>query len=137
MSDVTYSIKEVSEICGWSIHMLRYYEKEGLLPTIGRDDNGYRTYTDRDLGLIEFINRLRTTGMPVSQMRTYVQLSFGRNQQPDAILPQLIDMLKEHRETVLVNLDILQQNIEAIEYKIDLYSNELKECLNREDSQTT
>ena len=59
MNDVTYSISEMSGQSGWSIHMLRYYEKEGLLPPIERDENGYRCYTQGNLQLIHFLNKLR------------------------------------------------------------------------------
>lgn len=137
MNDVTYSIKEVSEQSGWSIHMLRYYEKEGLLPPIGRDENGYRCYTQWDMSLIHFLNRLRQTGMPISQMRTYMRLLQSREDQPNDILPELIDLLKDHRETVLAHLDELRHNIEAIDYKINLYQTELEELEQHGESQTS
>lgn len=126
MSDVTYSIREVSEQSGWSIHMLRYYEKEGLLLPVARDENGYRCYTQRDINLIHFLNRLRTTGMPISQMRIYMQLLQKREYDPTYILPELIKLLKDHRELVLAHLEELQLNLEAIEYKINLYETELE-----------
>lgn len=137
MSDVTYSIREVSEQSGWSIHMLRYYEKEGLLPSIDRDQNGYRRYTQWDMGLIHFLNRLRQTGMPVSQMRIYMQLLQKRDSEPTCVFPELIKLLKDHRETVLSHLEELRHNIEAIEYKINLYENELKEFIEHGESQIT
>lgn len=137
MSDVTYSIKEVSALSGWSIHMLRYYEKEGLLLPIGRDGNGYRCYTQADVNLIQFLNRLRLTGMPISQMRAYMQLLQHRQHKAQDVLPELIKLLKDHRETVLAHLDELRQNVTAIEYKIGLYETELERFTHYEDAQTT
>ena len=42
-------IKEVSKITGMSIDTLRYYEKEGLLDYVKRDENGRRNYGEEDL----------------------------------------------------------------------------------------
>ena len=75
--------------------------------------------------------------MPVSQMRTYMKLIQQRQHDPDRILPELIQLLKDHRETVLANLEELHQNIEAIEYKINLYTSDLEELTQHENTQTT
>ena len=37
-----YTIKEVSEKTGISSYVLRYYEKEGLLPPVSRSKGGIR-----------------------------------------------------------------------------------------------
>ncbi|QPC83419.1 MerR family transcriptional regulator [Phototrophicus methaneseepsis] len=137
MSETTYSIKEVSEQVGWSIHMLRYYEKEGLLPPIARDDKGYRCYSEANLGLILFLERLRMTGMGISQMRVYVQLYQDRHIDEKALLPERIKLLRDHRESVLAQIDVLRHNLEAIEYKIELYETELEELENHGEPQTT
>ena len=44
-----YSIHEVCERTGLSAHTLRYYEKEKLLPNVGRSPGGFRQYSDEDL----------------------------------------------------------------------------------------
>lgn len=137
MSDVTYSIKEVSEQCGWSIHMLRYYEKEGLLPPIDRDENGHRCYTVANMRLIEMLNRLRMTGMPINQMRAFSQTyQHDANGQQES-LPERLQILREHREKVLAQVEALHQNLEAIEYKIDLYETQLEEKERYAEAQTT
>lgn len=37
-----YTIKEASEKVNLTPYTLRYYEKEGLLPLVGRDSHGNR-----------------------------------------------------------------------------------------------
>ena len=44
-----YRIGDVAELIGMSRDSLRYYEKRGLLPS-KKEDNGYRYYTEEDLG---------------------------------------------------------------------------------------
>lgn len=69
-----YSIKEVSEKYNISPHTLRYYEKEGLIPSIQRDGNGIRLYSDVDLEWLQLVCCMRTTGMSISHIRDYVDL---------------------------------------------------------------
>lgn len=44
--------KEVVEMFDLSIDTLRYYERVGVIPPVGRDKNGYRNYTKGDLNWI-------------------------------------------------------------------------------------
>lgn len=52
----------------------RYYEKEGLLPHVKRNDNGKRLYDEEDLSWIHFVTALRATGMPIAQILKYLYL---------------------------------------------------------------
>ncbi|EGP8367258.1 MerR family DNA-binding transcriptional regulator, partial [Listeria monocytogenes] len=52
---MTYSIKEVSKIFNLSIYTLRYYDKQGLLPFVSKNQSGYREFTESDLNLIHTI----------------------------------------------------------------------------------
>lgn len=71
---MSYSIKEVSERFNVSSHTLRYYEKEGLLPSIHRDDNGIRLYSDVDLEWLHLVCCMRATGMSISYIKNYIDL---------------------------------------------------------------
>ena len=39
-------IGELAQKTGMQVETVRYYEKEGLLPRIGRTDSNYRVYSD-------------------------------------------------------------------------------------------
>ncbi len=60
-----FSIQQIASMTGLSTHTLRYYEKIGLIKNVQRDQTGYRQYTDVDLAWIQFLIRLRVTGMPM------------------------------------------------------------------------
>ncbi|MEK7815878.1 MAG: heavy metal-responsive transcriptional regulator [Pseudomonadota bacterium] len=52
----SYRIGEVTRLLGLSADALRYYERIGLLPRVGR--RGYaRDYTDSDIARLRFIRR--------------------------------------------------------------------------------
>ncbi|MCM3213218.1 MerR family transcriptional regulator [Niallia taxi] len=69
------TISEVAEKTGISPHTLRSYEKEGLVPTVYRDHNGIRIYEDYYLEWLSFRVCLRSTNMPLSEMKKYVELT--------------------------------------------------------------
>lgn len=114
---MTYSIAQAAERSGFSIDTLRYYERIGLVDPPARDAGGRRTYSDEDLVWLEFLTKLRTTGMPIRMMREYAQLrhrgigSAGRRKQ----------ILVEHRATVLERIEDLQACLEVLNYKIANY----------------
>ena len=53
----THRIGDVTRLLGISADTLRYYEKIGLLPAIGRTASGIRRYDERDLSRLRFIRR--------------------------------------------------------------------------------
>ncbi|WP_445506205.1 MerR family transcriptional regulator [Niallia sp. 03190] len=50
-----YLIKEVAAKVGLPTHTIRYYEQEGLLPFVKRDENGNRIFDEEDVKWLEFI----------------------------------------------------------------------------------
>jgi len=91
----TYTPAQTAALSGFSIDTLRYYEREGILPTVPRTAGGHRAYSDAELGLLEFLKCLRETGMPVERLRRYGQLC-----RSDDTIPERIALLEEHAETV-------------------------------------
>ena len=74
MTSAELTIAEVAERTGLTRHALRYYERDGLMLGVGRADSGHRRYSERDLGWIELITKLRATGMPIREVRRYAEL---------------------------------------------------------------
>jgi len=70
-------IREVSEQTGLSIDTLRWYEREGLLPLVERTSTGRRSYPPAAVRFIRLVQALRRTGMPVADVREFVQLGGG------------------------------------------------------------
>lgn len=110
------SIAEVSELTGVSAHALRYYERIGLVE-VSRNAAGHRVY-DRDaLARVVFVNRLRSSDMPIRTISRYVELV----KQGPATEPQRLALMQEHRTTILRRLAEMQAALAVIEYKITTY----------------
>ncbi len=111
---VGLSVAEAAARVGLTAHTLRWYEQEGLLPPVARDAAGRRRYRQVDLGRLGILTRLRTTGMPVSEMRRYAKLA----EHGADTLPERGELLAEHRDRVLARLEQLRRDLDVIEQKI-------------------
>lgn len=67
------TIKEVARRSGLSDHTLRYYEKIGLIPPVPRTSSGHRQYSSEMANAIELLACLRTSGLTIAEMRTYLK----------------------------------------------------------------
>jgi DNA-binding transcriptional MerR regulator len=111
------TIQQVSERTGLSVYTLRYYERNGLLEPVNRAANGHRRYSATDIARIEFLSKLRMTGMPIRQMQEYAALL---RQKPDAIEERRA-ILEAHEQAVQQQIQQLTQNLEMIQWKIQNY----------------
>ena len=117
------TIQEVSHATGLSAHTLRYYERIGLIHPIHREENTRRCYTTDDVGWIDFLLKLRATGMSIKDMQRYAQLQ----RQGDATLPERVEMLKSLRDKVEAHIEEMNEHLKLIYYKIDYYQNVVEE----------
>jgi DNA-binding transcriptional MerR regulator len=115
------SIGQVVELTGLSHDTLRWYEREGLLDSVARDSAGRRQYTQRDLRRLSLLVRLRTTGMPVSEMQRYADL-MKAGPSTDG---ERAELLEAHRDRVLSHILDLQRDLEMINRKIASYRRSL------------
>ncbi len=120
MDNKRYTIQQIAHHTGLSIHTLRYYEQIGLLDPITRLDNGHRRYKPTDLTRLEFLKRLRATGMSIKEMQYYVELY----RQGDATLRERRQILEAHKRTILAQVDDLMDTVDFIDMKIERYQRE-------------
>ncbi|MFJ3230024.1 MerR family transcriptional regulator [Streptomyces sp. NPDC086787] len=114
----TYSISEVVAVTGLTAHTLRWYERIGLMPHIDRSHTGQRRYGRKDLDWLEFVNKLRLTGMPVADMVRYAELV----RQGDSTYPERRELLESTRRDVLTRIDELRDTLAVLDWKIGMYS---------------
>ncbi|MFC4810149.1 MerR family transcriptional regulator [Paenibacillus sp. GCM10023250] len=103
---------------GLSAHTLRYYEKMGLLGGVGRNHQGYRQYDDADLAWIEFLLRLRATGMPIRDMRRFSEL----RSRGESTLGERREILETHQRKIKTQIQELERHLAKIQEKVALYA---------------
>jgi DNA-binding transcriptional MerR regulator len=107
-------IGQVAARTGRSVHAIRWYETQGLIPGVTRDPGGRRVYGERHLGWLTLIDRLRLTGMSIAQVRAYAALiSQGRG-----TLKQQLAMLQAHRAQVEQTITEWTAAMQMVEQKI-------------------
>ena len=119
-----YSIGEFSRLTNLGIHTLRYYEHENLI-TPKRNSSNRRCYSDKDLAWIEFIKRLKDTGMPIKEIQRYAEL----RAEGDLTLNERMEMLTVHRESLNEQIKALQEHMAKLDDKIDFYRQEIERTL--------
>jgi DNA-binding transcriptional MerR regulator len=102
---------------GRSVHTIRWYEAQGLIPGVGRDDGGRRVYNDLHVSWLDLMDRLKRTGMSIAQMRQYTMLV----KQGNRTLRQRQLLLARHRKQVEQTLAEWTQALKLIDNKIDFY----------------
>ncbi|MFF4540475.1 MerR family transcriptional regulator [Streptomyces aureus] len=113
----TLTIAQVVERTGLSHDTLRYYEKAGLIERVGRTTGNQRRYRAADLAWLEFLIRLRETGMPIADVRRFAEL----RSRGDETVPERLAMLREHGAGLRERIRALRRNASALEDKIDHY----------------
>jgi len=115
--EVRFTVGEAAAKVGLTVHTLRWYEQEGLVPPVERDSAGRRRYSQSNLDWLGLLIRLRATGMPVNDMRRYAELA----QRGDASLGDRLRLFEEHRDRVLERIADLRRDLAVIDHKITLY----------------
>ncbi len=122
-----YSIKQVSEKTNLKAHVLRYYEREGLLPNVSRSESGIRRYSQEDLEWLGLICCLKNTGMSIKQIREFVALSTQGNE----TLKRRCDMLMEHKKVVESQIEEMYNHLKKVTHKIQYFTSQYEEYLGK------
>ena len=116
-----WDIATTADRLGVSAHTLRYYERIGLV-RVDRDASGHRHYDAAAVRRLVFLTRMRTSGMPIRDLRRYIELvEAGRD-----TVPERLALLTEHRDGLRARIDELRLALAATEYKIAAYTRELE-----------
>ena len=103
MSLTRLTIGEAAKALDVSAHTLRYYEKIGLIPRIGKDVSGHRHYDENDMARLRFIKRAQRMQFSLDEIRQLLQINDARHIDK----PQAQSLVREKLDAVRENLDEL------------------------------
>ncbi len=115
-----FSIQQMSAASGLSIDTLRYYEKIGLLRPERDPSSHHRRYSQTDLRWLSFVGKLRSTGMPLAQIRLYGELFL----QGDSTIPERRALMQAQAKEVEGQIAHLQEVLVMIQEKLESYPKE-------------
>ena len=114
---MTYTIKQMSELTGLPASTLRYYDNEGLLPSLKRNDNNVRIFTDEDFHTLKLINCLKRSGLQLKEIKEYMNMAKKGN---DTLKGRLAIFYKRRR-LLKREMKTLIDVMSVIEYKCWYY----------------
>ena len=68
------SIGDIAKRTGVTVETLRFYEKQGLIPTPARSASGYRQYPQTTVKRVQLVQRAKAVGFTLSDIRELLAL---------------------------------------------------------------
>lgn len=121
-AEITLTIGEVSALTGLTTHTLRFYEQEGLFfAPVRRNAAGRRVFTREEVEWLKVCTKLRSSGMPLPEIRRYAQLVVdGPGNEADRL-----ELLRQHEAKVQHQVADLQAALAVIHQKVEIYLSHL------------
>ena len=94
------TIGAVARQAGVGIDTIRYYEREGLLPTPQRRASGYRDYSRDSVARLRFIRRAKELGFTLADIRELLALSTERERGVGSVKQRAATRLAEVEQRI-------------------------------------
>ena len=117
-----YTIKEVAKLMDISEHTLRFWAKSGFFPSITRDSNNVRLFSEHDLGWVKIVKCLRSVGTENKAIKRYIDLCMAG----DSTIPERFSIIKATKIKALQQMEDLKKQLELLDYKENYYENLIK-----------
>lgn len=112
-----YTVKQVAEILGISVHTVRYYDDKGLIPGTKRNSANQRVFDDEELEWLFVSVTLRNTGLSLAEIKRYITLY----QQGDDTLPERYQIMQEQRARTIQEMEDLKLRLAVLDRKLEHY----------------
>lgn len=112
-----YTIGEAAEELGMPASTIRFYDKNGLIPNMSRTGGGVRLFDEDDLEWLRFVERLKTSGMPIKEIRAYIELYMAG----DSTIEERRRIVYERKAAIEKQLEDLKLALDFISYKCWFY----------------
>lgn len=113
-----FHIGGLARLSGRSVHTIRWYEAQGLIPRVGRDAGGRRVYEREHVEHLIFLERMRLAGMSVAEMRRLTDLSVAGWR----TLEERQRLLRDHRVRIEAKMAELEDALRLIDEKVAYYA---------------
>ncbi|MFC3882410.1 MerR family transcriptional regulator [Bacillus songklensis] len=119
---MNYTIGQIAKMNHLSISQLRYYDNQGLFPFLKRTEKGDRVFDEDALKFLDIILCLKNTGMPIKDIKQFVDWSMNGND----TIPQRLEMMKQQEINVIQQIRDTEENFKKIQQKISRLEGEIQ-----------
>lgn len=110
-----YTVGEMAKKLNIAASTLRYYDKEGLMPFVERSGGGggIRMFKDSDFEWLSIIECLKKTGMPIKEIKKFVDWCM----EGDSTIDKRLSLIKHQQAIVMEQLTQMQETLNMLNYK--------------------
>lgn len=108
-----YTVGDMAKQLGVAASTLRYYDKEGLLPFVERSGGGIRMFKDEDMGWLSIIECLKKTGMPIKNIKQFIDYCM----EGDSRIDERLSIIHDQRESVVKQMEEMQAMLDMLNFK--------------------
>lgn len=101
---------------GLPISTLRYYDKEGLFPSMSRE-GGIRRFGDQELEALRVIECLKRSGLEIREIKRFMQWC----EEGPSTYAERGELFERRREAVLQQMEQLRKTLAMLEFKCWYY----------------
>ncbi len=114
-----YTIKDVSKMMEVSEHTLRFWAKSNFFPTLKRNENNVRIFSENDLGWVKIVKCLRNVGVDNKSIKKYIDLCLIG----DSTIPERFEIIKQTKVKAYRQMEVMKKQLELLDYKEKYYQN--------------
>jgi MerR family transcriptional regulator, aldehyde-responsive regulator len=121
------NISDAAKTCRLSVDTIRFYERSGMLPKVLRGKRGWREFTPDVIDWLLTLERLRSTGMPLADVKRFAIL-VHRNVTTDSKARQeRVEILERHEKRLRERRESLEACERYLAFKLGVYRKELEQ----------
>ena len=117
-----YTIGQVSELFGLPISTLRYYDKEGLFPTIQRD-SGIRKFGEKELEALRVIECLKKSGLEIKDIKQFMEWCV----QGSETYPQRWELFLHQKAAEEAEIERMNRVLDMLRFKCWYYEQAIRD----------
>lgn len=106
-------IGQLAKLVGVDVQTIRFYEREGLLVSPERQENGYRIYTQQHVERLAFVRRCRMLNLSLAEINE-LQGYLDEPHQPCTAVNSMLDDRISHVQEQITSLQALEKQLVAL-----------------------
>lgn len=117
-----YTIGQVSEMFNLPISTLRYYDKEGLFPSMQRQ-SGIRKFGETEVEALRVIECLKASGLEIKDIKKFMDLCV----EGPGTFSQRKELFETRKSAVEAEMAELQKTLDMLKFKCWYYETAIKD----------
>ena len=117
-----YTIGQVSEMFNLPISTLRYYDKEGLFPSMQRQ-SGIRQFGETEVEALRVIECLKASGLEIKDIKKFMEWCV----EGPTTYAQRKELFETRKAAVEAEMIQLQKTLDMLKFKCWYYETAIKE----------